>query len=66
MIEVVVPTLENAVFARAIHRLQTGLAEGALPLVVASHEYSSDMEQQAIRSLPSRGIDALVLVTAII
>ena len=64
MIGAVVPTLENAVFARAIHRLQTGLAEGGLQLVVASHEYSNANEQQAIRSLLSRGIDALVLVGA--
>lgn len=64
MVGAVVPTLENAGFARAIHRLQTGLAEGGLQLVVATHEYSSRMELQAIRSLLSRGIDALVLVGA--
>lgn len=64
MIGAVVPTLENAVFARAIHGLQTGLADGDLQLVVAAHEYSSAMELQAIRSLLARGIDALVLVGA--
>jgi LacI family transcriptional regulator len=64
MIGAVIPTLENAVFARAIHRLQTGLAEGGLQLVVAAHEYSGVIEQKAIRSLLSRGIDALVLVGA--
>jgi LacI family transcriptional regulator len=64
MIGAVVPTLENAVFARAIHRLQTGLAAGGLQLVVAAHEYSSVMERHAIQSLLSRGIDALVLVGA--
>lgn len=64
MIGAVVPTLENAGFARAIHRLQTGLADGGLQLVVAAHEYSSAMERHAIRSLLSRGIDALVLVGA--
>ena len=39
MIGAVVPTLANAVFARAIHRFHTGLAEGGLQLVVASREY---------------------------
>jgi LacI family transcriptional regulator len=64
MIGAIVPTLENAVFARAIHHLQTGLADGGLQLVVAAHEYSAAIEAQAIRSLLSRGIDALVLVGA--
>lgn len=64
MIGAVVPTLENAVFARAIHKLQMGLADGGLQLVVAAHEYSADLEDHAIRSLMSRGIDALVLVGA--
>jgi LacI family transcriptional regulator len=64
MIGAVVPTLENAVFAKAIHRLQTGLADAGLQLVVAAHEYDVGNEAKAIRSLMSRGIDALVLVGA--
>ncbi len=64
MIGAVVPTLENAVFARAIHQLQMGLADGGLQLVVAAHEYVPALEQRAIRSLLSRSIDALVLVGA--
>jgi LacI family transcriptional regulator len=64
MIGAVIPTLENAGFARAIHRLQTGLADGGMQLVVAAHEYDSETEAQAIRALLSRNIDALVLVGA--
>jgi LacI family transcriptional regulator len=64
MIGAVVPTLDNAVFARAIHQLQMGLAEAGLQLVVAAHEYDAALELRAIRSLLSRGIDALVLVGA--
>lgn len=64
MIGAVVPTLENAVFAKAIHHLQAGLAEAGLQLVVAAHQYNSANEMRAIRSLLSRGIDALVLVGA--
>jgi LacI family transcriptional regulator len=62
MVGAVVPTLDNAVFAKAIHRLQTGLAEAGLQLVVAAHEYDIALEAEAIRTLLSRGIDALVLV----
>jgi LacI family transcriptional regulator len=64
MVGAVVPTLENAGFARAIHRLQTGLADGNMQLVVAAHEYNSEIEAEAVRALLSRGIDALVLVGA--
>jgi LacI family transcriptional regulator len=64
MIGAIVPTLENAVFAKAIHGLQTGLADGGLQLVVAAHEYDVAVEAQTIRLLLSRGIDALVLVGA--
>jgi LacI family transcriptional regulator len=64
MVGAIVPTLENSVFARAIHQLQVGLSDGGLQLVVAAHEYNPGVEAQAIRTLLSRGIDALVLVGA--
>lgn len=64
MVGAVVPTLENAVFAKAIHHLQQGLADGGLQLVVASHGYNPAVEAQAVRMLAARGIDALVLVGA--
>jgi LacI family transcriptional regulator len=64
MVGAIVPTLDNSVFARAIHQLQIGLSDGGLQLVVAAHEYSPTVEAQAIRTLLSRGIDALVLVGA--
>lgn len=62
MVGAVVPTLDNAGFAKAIHHLQIGLSDGGLQLVVAAHEYNPGNEARAIRSLLSRGIDALVLV----
>jgi LacI family transcriptional regulator len=64
MVGAVVPTLENSVFAKAIHHLQIGLADGGLQLVVAAHEYNPSLEAQAVRALVSRGIDAIVLVGA--
>jgi len=64
MVGAVVPTIHNAVFAQAIHHLQTGLAEGGLQLVLAAHEYNPALEAQAIRMLLTRGVDALVLVGA--
>ncbi len=64
MVGAVVPTIHNAVFARAIHNLQMGLAEGGLQLVVAAHDYDPVVEARAIRMLLTRGVDALVLVGA--
>ncbi len=64
MVGAVVPTLLNSVFARAIHHLQVGLADGGMQLVVAAHEYNPALEAQAVRALISRGIDAIVLVGA--
>ena len=58
----VVPTLDNAIFSRAIQALQTRLADAGYRLVVASHEYSSATEVAAVRSLLEHGVDALVLV----
>jgi LacI family transcriptional regulator len=64
MVGAVVPTLHNSVFAKAIHHLQLGLADGEMQLVVAAHEYNPSLEAQAVRALVSRGIDAIVLVGA--
>jgi LacI family transcriptional regulator len=64
MVGAIVPTLDNAVFSKAIHHLQIGLADGGLQLVVAAHEFNPALEAQAVRTLLSRGIDALVLVGA--
>ncbi len=64
MVGAVVPTIHNAVFAKAIHHLQMGLAEGGIQLVLAAHEYNPLVEAQAIRLLLTRGVEALVLVGA--
>jgi LacI family transcriptional regulator len=59
---VIVPTLDNAIFSRAIQTLQLRLAEAGYRLIVASHEYSATTEIVAARSLIEHGIDAIVLV----
>ncbi len=59
---VVVPTLDNAIFSRAIQALQSRLSETGYRLLVASHEYSNANEVAATRSLLEHGIDAIVLV----
>lgn len=59
---IVVPTIDTAIFSRAIQALQTRLAEAGVGLLVASHEYDVAAEAGAVRSLLEHGIDGIVLV----
>ncbi len=58
----VIPTLNNAIFARSINALQQSLAQSSYALLLASHEYDPVTELELTRRLLERGIDGLVLV----
>jgi LacI family transcriptional regulator len=58
----IIPTMENAIFARGIQAFQEELDAQGYTLLVASSSYSADLEEQQIRSLVARGADALLLV----
>lgn len=60
----VVPTLDHAIFARAIQAMQTELAANGYQLLVAAHEYSPEQEAVSVRALLARGVDALMVVGA--
>ncbi|MFG1463253.1 LacI family DNA-binding transcriptional regulator [Xanthobacter sp. DSM 24535] len=60
----VVPTLDHAIFARAIQAMQTELAANGYQLLVAAHEYSPAQEAVSVRALLARGVDALMVVGA--
>ena len=60
----VVPTLDHAIFAQAIQALQSVLLANGYQLLVASHDYSALTEVAAVRSMLTRGVDALALVGA--
>ncbi len=61
-IGVIVPTIDNAIFAEAIQALQRGITEANYTLLLASSEYSLTEELRSVNSLLSRGVDAIVLV----
>ena len=61
---VVVPTLDNAIFAKATHALQKALEERGYTLLLACHEFDLKAEIKVTRSLLERGVDGLVLVGA--
>lgn len=64
IIGAIMPTLDNAIFSRALQAMQTALAADGYQLLVASHDYNPAAETEAIRTLLARGIDGLVLVGA--
>lgn len=61
-IGVVVPTLENAIFANTIHALQRTFDAAGYVLLLASHEFDAGVEARVTRTLIERGVDGLVLL----
>ena len=58
----IVPTLENAIFARGLEAFQTELSESAITMLVASSSYRPEVEERQVRTLVARGADALLLI----
>lgn len=58
----IVPTLENAIFARALQAFQEELHSAGYTLLVASSGFQPDLERDQIRSLVSRGADGILLI----
>lgn len=58
----IIPTMENAIFARGLQAFQEELANHGLTLLVASSAYSPELEQEQVRTLLARGADALLLI----
>jgi LacI family transcriptional regulator len=57
----VFPTIDNAIFAKAIDALQRRLAEAGYQLLIATHDYSPATEESQALNLRARGADALLL-----
>lgn len=58
----VIPTMENAIFARGLQAFQETLSAGGCTLLVASSSYRSDLEEEQVRALVARGADGLLLI----
>lgn len=58
----IIPTMENAVFARGIQAFQEALREKGVTLFIASFSYQEDLEAEQIRTLTARGADGLLLI----
>jgi len=58
----IVPTLDNAIFAKGIQAFQKHLQAAGYTLLIASSDYSLDEERTQGESLIARGVDAMMLI----
>ncbi|MEM6481084.1 MAG: LacI family DNA-binding transcriptional regulator [Pseudomonadota bacterium] len=58
----VIPTMDNAIFARGLQSFEEELTHHGYTLLVASSAYQTDREEQQIRALAARGADGLLLI----
>lgn len=58
----IIPTMENAIFARGLQAFQEELGHNGITLLVASSSYQMNVEEEQIRTMVSRGADALLLI----
>lgn len=58
----IIPTMENAIFARGLEAFQKELRKHGFTMLVASTGYQPKVEEEQIRSLVARGADALLLI----
>lgn len=58
----VIPTMENAIFARGLQSFQETLSDAGVTLLVASSGYDAEQEEKQVRALVGRGADGLLLI----
>ncbi|UWQ64909.1 LacI family DNA-binding transcriptional regulator (plasmid) [Leisingera caerulea] len=58
----IIPTMDNAIFARGLQAFQDELRERGYTLLVSSSAYDPEAEREQIRTLVARGADGLLLI----
>jgi len=58
----IIPTMENAIFARGLQAFQEELRQHGYTMLVASTSYQPSLEEDQVRTLVARGADALLLI----
>lgn len=58
----IIPTMDNAIFARGLQAFQEELHARGYTLLVSSSAYRPDAEEEQIRMLVARGADGLLLI----
>ncbi|HBR99241.1 MAG TPA: LacI family transcriptional regulator [Gammaproteobacteria bacterium] len=58
----IIPTMENAIFARGLQAFQDELNQNGITLLVSSSSYSAEREDEQVRTLVRRGAEGLLLI----
>lgn len=58
----IIPTMDNAIFARGLQAFQEELGARGNTLLVASSSYRWDVEEEQVRTMIARGADGLLLI----
>ncbi len=58
----IIPTMENAIFAKGLQAFQETLRESGYNLLVSSSVYQPELEAEQVRALVARGADGLLLI----
>lgn len=58
----IIPTMENAIFARGLQAFQEEIHQRGYTLLVSSSAYEPEAEKDQIRTLVARGADGLLLI----
>ncbi|MEM9498939.1 MAG: LacI family DNA-binding transcriptional regulator [Pseudomonadota bacterium] len=58
----IIPTMDNAIFARGLQSFQEELHHEGYTLLLSSTAYRPDIEEEQIRALVARGADGLLLI----
>ena len=58
----IIPTMDNAIFARGLQAFQEALDARGYTMLVASSAYRPEAEEEQIRTLVARGADGLLLI----
>lgn len=58
----VIPTMENAIFARGLQAMEEDLTDHGVTLLVATSHYDPEREARQVRALLARGVDAVALI----
>lgn len=58
----IIPTMENAVFARGIQAFQEELVRNGKTLLIASSAYDEKLEDEQVRTIVARGADGVLLI----
>lgn len=58
----IIPTMENAIFARGLQAVEEALGEAGVTLLVASSGYDPEREAEQVKTLIRRGVDGLLMI----